>query len=84
MPRCVCFTLRHAGCFVLLLATLAAAGSRAADWEREGEFKIIGLKAGTYKLLVHPTANNYVDATINNIRVNAKEDSKVGTIILHK
>lgn len=52
--------------------------------EREGEFKIIGLKAGTYKLLVHPTANNYVDATINNIRVNAKEDSKVGNIILHK
>jgi hypothetical protein len=52
--------------------------------EREGEFKIIGLKAGIYKLVAHPTANNYVDATISNINVRTKEDSNVGTITLHK
>jgi hypothetical protein len=52
--------------------------------EREGEFKITGLKAGSYKLLVHPTVNNYVDATINNINVSGKEDTHVGNITLHK
>ena len=52
--------------------------------EREGEFKIIGLKAGTYKLLVHPTANNYTDAVLANIKVNSKDDTHVGNITLHK
>lgn len=51
--------------------------------EREGEFKIMGLKAGTYKLLVHATENNYVDAS-QNIVVRTKEDSHAGTISLHK
>jgi hypothetical protein len=50
----------------------------------EGEFKIQGLKAGTYKLLVHPTANNYLDATLSNIAVNVNEDTHTGTITLHK
>jgi hypothetical protein len=52
--------------------------------EREGEFKIIGLKAGTYKLLVDATANNYLDKTIEGIKVENKEDAKVGTITLTK
>ena len=31
--------------------------------EREGEFKIIGLKPGNYSLLVKATANNYKDTS---------------------
>jgi Domain of unknown function (DUF4382) len=52
--------------------------------ESEGEFKFIGLKPGTYSLLYHATANNYLDATINNIIVSGKEDSKVNTLTLVK
>lgn len=52
--------------------------------EREGEFKIVGLKAGTYKLVIDATTNNYQDSTINNIVVVHNEDTKVGTIVLHK
>jgi Domain of unknown function (DUF4382) len=52
--------------------------------EREGEFEIVGLKAGTYSLLYHATANNYQDTTINNIVVAGKEDTHVKTVTLHK
>ncbi len=52
--------------------------------EREGEFKIVGLKAGTYKLYFDATTNNYQDSTINNIVVVHNEDTKVGTIVLRK
>jgi len=50
----------------------------------EGEFKLIGLISGTYQLLIHPTANNYRDTTINNVLVTKGEDTKVGTIQLSK
>jgi hypothetical protein len=56
----------------------------SAKPEAEGEFKFIGLKAGTYSLLVHPTANNYVDAVISNVVVSEKEDTNVGVITLHQ
>jgi hypothetical protein len=52
--------------------------------EREGEFEIVGLKAGTYSLLYHATANNYQDTTINNIVVAGKEDTHVKTVTLHQ
>jgi hypothetical protein len=51
--------------------------------EREGEFKIIGLKPGSYKLIVHPTINSFPDLTIPNVIVRSKEDSHVGNIQLH-
>lgn len=56
----------------------------SAKPEREGEFKIIGLKAGTYRLFIDATANGYIDKTIENVVVENKEDSKPGTITLIK
>jgi hypothetical protein len=50
--------------------------------EREGEFKIMGLKSGNYKLIVHPTVNGFSDVTIPNVVVRSKEDSHVGNIQL--
>ena len=50
----------------------------------EGEFKINGLKAGTYSLVFHATANNYLDTTINNIVIKTKEDIKIPAVTLHK
>ena len=52
--------------------------------EAEGEFKFIGLKPGNYSLVYHATANNYVDATVNNVTVGGKEDVKVATVTLHQ
>src|SRR5664279_782824 len=45
----------------------------------EGEFKIAGLKTGGYTLLVHSTANNYIDATTS-VTVSGKDDTHVPTI----
>lgn len=52
--------------------------------EREGEFKIVGLKAGTYQLYIDATSNNYKDTILTNIVVKHNEDTKVGTIVLRK
>ena len=56
----------------------------SAKPESEGEFKFIGLKPGTYSLVYHATANSYLDATVNNIVVREKEDTKLATVTLHK
>ena len=52
--------------------------------EREGEFKFVGLKAGTYSLLFDATTNDYKDTTITNIVVRTNEDTKVSTVLLHQ
>ncbi|MBS1600727.1 MAG: DUF4382 domain-containing protein [Bacteroidetes bacterium] len=52
--------------------------------EREGEFKIVGLKEGTYSLLYHATANNYQDTTVLNVAVQKNEDTHVADVTLHK
>jgi Domain of unknown function (DUF4382) len=56
----------------------------SAKPESEGEFKFMGLKPGTYTILYHATANNYLDTTVPNIKVSGKEDNKVGTVTLRK
>ena len=50
---------------------------------REGEFKIIGLNAGTYKVIIEGQ-DGYLDTTINNVRVVNREDTKLPTITLHR
>jgi hypothetical protein len=52
--------------------------------EAEGEFKFIGLKAGTYTLVYHATANNYLDATVTNVVVSGTEDVHVPDVTLHQ
>lgn len=52
--------------------------------ENEGEFKFIGLKPGTYSIRYHATAGNYIDTTINNIKVSGKEDFKLAAVTLRK
>jgi hypothetical protein len=52
--------------------------------EDSGEFKFLGLKPGTYTLIYHATANNFVDATVNNIIVSGQEDTHVATVTLHQ
>jgi hypothetical protein len=51
--------------------------------EDEGEFKIRGLRAGTYSLFIDGI-NGYRDTTISNIVVRQNEDTKLGTIQLRQ
>lgn len=50
--------------------------------EREGEFKIVGLKAGTYTVIFDATAGGYKDTTINNVLVRNGEDTHLPVITL--
>ncbi len=50
---------------------------------RDGQFKIRGLKVGTYSLYVN-AGNGYRDTTITNIKVERNKDTKVPTITLKK
>lgn len=50
--------------------------------EREGEFKIVGLKAGTYTVIFDATAGNYKDTTINNVVVRTGEDTHLPVVTL--
>ena len=72
---------KEAGAIVM---AINGSDTASAKPEREGEFKFIGLKPGTYSLLYHATTNNYKDTIVNNIRVIGKEDIKVSTVTLLK
>jgi hypothetical protein len=49
----------------------------------DGEFKIVGLNAGVYKVLYNGQ-NGYLDTTINNVVVRNREDTHLPTITLHQ
>ncbi|HEV7782071.1 MAG TPA: DUF4382 domain-containing protein [Chitinophagaceae bacterium] len=49
----------------------------------DGEFKIAGLNAGTYKILIDGQ-NGYSDTIINNIIVRNREDAHLPVIVLHQ
>lgn len=49
----------------------------------DGEFKIVGLNAGTYKILIDGQ-NGYNDTTINTIIVRNREGTHLPTITLHQ
>lgn len=53
------------------------------DEDNEGEFKIRGLKQGTYSVLIKGI-DGYMDSTINKVQVAASEEAELGKIILHK
>lgn len=50
---------------------------------KNGEFKMRGLKDGTYSLFINGS-NNYKDTTINNIKVEAPKNTNIGVIELKK
>ncbi|MES2329086.1 MAG: DUF4382 domain-containing protein [Bacteroidota bacterium] len=51
--------------------------------DREGNFKLRGLKEGTYSVFIN-ASNGYADATISNVVVKAPGETSVGTIKLTK
>jgi hypothetical protein len=60
-----------------------ATDSATAIPERDGEFKIRGLRAGTYNL-TFKGSNGYRDTTITNIQVRNAQETHVSTVTLHQ
>ena len=66
-----------------IVKAIIGADTATAIPENDGRFKIVGLNAGTYKVLFDGQ-NNYIDTIINNVIVRNKEDTHLPTITLHQ
>lgn len=55
----------------------------AVPWDNEGEFKIVGLNAGTYTIL-YDGQNGYNDTTITNVVVRNREDTHLPLVRLRQ
>lgn len=67
----------------IIKAVIGTDTATAIPDDHDGEFKIVGLNAGTYKVIIDGQ-NGYVDTTINNVIVRNREDTHLPTIILHQ
>jgi Domain of unknown function (DUF4382) len=67
----------------LVMAINGTDTTMAIPEDDDGEFKIMGLKEGSYNIFIDGN-NGYNDTTINNVSVVKNEDSHLGTITLHK
>jgi hypothetical protein len=67
----------------IIMAINGADTAMAIPDDHDGEFKIVGLNTGTYKLFIDGQ-NGYLDSTIQNINVVKGEDTHVGVITLHQ
>ena len=67
----------------IVKAVIGSDTATAIPDDDDGEFKIVGLQAGTYKVLIDGQ-NGYNDTTINNVVVRNKEDTHLPKITLHQ
>jgi len=67
----------------LVMAINGTDTTMAVPDDDDGEFKIVGLNAGTYRVFIDGQ-NNYIDTTINNVIVRNREDTNLPTINLHQ
>jgi Domain of unknown function (DUF4382) len=66
----------------LVMAINGTDTTMAVPDDDDGEFKIVGLNAGTYKVFIDGQ-NNYSDTTISNVIVTNREDTHLPAITLH-
>jgi hypothetical protein len=67
----------------VIMAINGADTAMAIPEDRDGEFKIVGLNAGNYKVFIDGQ-NGYSDTTINNVIVRKNEDTHLPTVTLHR
>ena len=67
----------------LVMAITGTDTTMAVPEDDDGEFKIMGLKEGSYHVFIDGN-NGYSDTTINNVNVVKNEDTHLGIITLHK
>jgi hypothetical protein len=71
------------GADALVMAISGTDTAMAVPDDDDGEFKIVGLNAGTYRVFIDGN-NNYNDTTIHNVIVRNREDTHLPTITLHQ
>jgi len=67
----------------LVMAINGTDTTMAIPDDDDGEFKIVGLNAGVYKVFIDGQ-NNYNDTIINNVMVRNREDTHLPTVTLHQ
>lgn len=67
----------------IVKAVLGTDTTMAIPDDDDGEFKIMGLKTGVYKIL-YDGQNGYKDTTLLNIQVSGSEEKHLPTITLHQ
>jgi hypothetical protein len=67
----------------VVMAIQGADTATAIPENHEGEFKIMGLAAGNYKLFIEGQ-NGFLDSTINNVVVRRGEDTHLPAVVLHQ
>lgn len=67
----------------LVMAIAGTDTTMAIPDDEDGEFKIVGLNSGVYKVFIDGQ-NGYNDTTINNVQVIKGEDTHLPTITLHQ
>jgi hypothetical protein len=67
----------------LVMAIIGADTTMAVPDDDDGEFKIVGLNAGVYKVFIDGQ-NGFQGTTINNVQVIMGEDTHLPTITLHQ
>lgn len=67
----------------IVKAVIGSDMATAIPDDDDGEFKIVGLNAGIYKILIDGQ-NGYNDTIINNVIVRNREDTHLPTITLHQ
>ncbi len=75
--------IKPSAAFPVMIKAVSGSDTLIAIPEREGEFKIRGIKGSTAKLIITPS-NGYKDSVINNIQVRTGNDTDLGTIVLHR
>lgn len=66
-----------------MIRAFSTTDTAQAHPENEGEFKIRGLREGTYSLFIDGI-NGYQDTTITGIEVRRGRETELGTILLHQ
>ncbi|HEX3024080.1 MAG TPA: hypothetical protein VHP12_02620, partial [Chitinophagaceae bacterium] len=69
--------------FPELVTVFSATDTALALPNREGNFKVRGLKNGTYSVLIHSIHASFADTTINNIVIQNANRVSLGSITLH-
>lgn len=67
----------------IVKAVIGSDTATAIPDDSDGEFKIVGLNAGTYKVIIDGQ-NGYNDTTINNVIVRNREDTHLPTVTLRQ
>lgn len=75
--------IRPAAAFPVVMKIISGTDTLTAIPERDGEFKIRGIRSGRVDLLIKPS-NGYRDSLIRNIPIRHGDDTELGTIRLRQ